>query len=145
LIFDRLAYEPFTSDPSGVDFTNILCEAFAPIFLRQKVTKPKSNQKKAAQSTLVQKNCKYNVDEIDPWSRYSSQEIFLILEILRFQFFNDSFLYETLCLFLYKGSCHCGNFETNNFRIKTNNCFIVFVSLKDTFSCYHLKVFKLYV
>ena len=38
-----------------VNFTNILQAAFAPISFCQKITNPNSNQRKAAQTTLVQK------------------------------------------------------------------------------------------
>ncbi len=37
------------------EIINILGAAFAPIFLCQKITKPKCNQRRAAQSTFVQK------------------------------------------------------------------------------------------
>jgi len=39
--------------------------AFLPIFLRQKIAKPKCKDGKAAQSTFVLKTCAKNVDEID--------------------------------------------------------------------------------
>jgi len=39
----------------GVNFINILRKPFVPIFLRQKITKPKHYKRKAAQSTFVQK------------------------------------------------------------------------------------------
>ncbi len=49
----------------GVNFINILRLPFAPIFLHQKITKPKCYQRKAAQFAFVQNICTLNVDEID--------------------------------------------------------------------------------
>jgi len=42
---------------SGFNFTNILHVPFVPIFLGQKITKPKRNHRKAARSTFIQKIC----------------------------------------------------------------------------------------
>ncbi len=44
-----------TSGCPGVNFTNILRAAFAPIFLRQKSTNFKSQYKKASRKTFVRK------------------------------------------------------------------------------------------
>jgi hypothetical protein len=41
----------------GINFTNKLRAAFAPIFLRQKSTNPKSKYKKAPHKTFVRKSC----------------------------------------------------------------------------------------
>jgi hypothetical protein len=49
----------------GVNFTNILREAFGLIFLRQKSTNLKCKSKKAARKTSERKNCKQNDCKID--------------------------------------------------------------------------------
>ncbi len=49
----------------GVNFTNILQAAFAPIFLSQKSTNLKSKYKKALRKPFVRKSRAYNVGEID--------------------------------------------------------------------------------
>jgi hypothetical protein len=48
----------------GVNFTNILRAAFAPVFLRQKSKNLKSKYKKALCETVVRKSRAYNVGEM---------------------------------------------------------------------------------
>jgi hypothetical protein len=54
---EHLVYNQYNTDMAtpGVNFINILQASFIPIFLHQKITKPKCNSRKAAQSTFVQK------------------------------------------------------------------------------------------
>ena len=51
---------------TGVNFTNFLQAAFAPMSLRQNNTNLSRRYKKIAQKTFVQKSCSKNVGEIDP-------------------------------------------------------------------------------
>jgi len=54
----------------GVNFINILCTPFVPIFLCQKITQPKCNKRKAAQSTFLHKVSSKDVDENDTCSQF---------------------------------------------------------------------------
>jgi hypothetical protein len=54
----------------GVNFTNILIAAYAPIFLRQKTTNLKCKNKKAASKAFVRKRHASNVGEIDQRSQF---------------------------------------------------------------------------
>jgi hypothetical protein len=54
----------------GVNFTNILRAAFAPIFLRTKSKNLKSKYKKASYETFVRQSRAYNVGEIDTRSQF---------------------------------------------------------------------------
>jgi len=40
---------------TGVNFINILCPHFAPIFLRQNISKPKPNKRKAVRHNMLMK------------------------------------------------------------------------------------------
>ncbi len=64
-----------------VNFTNILCAAFAPIFFCQKFTYTNCKHIKAAQSTIIEKKVTHqlNVDEIETFCQFHkrfSYEIF---------------------------------------------------------------------
>ncbi len=56
----------------GVNFINIICRAFAPIFLRQKITNPNCNQRKAAQSTFVKKIVRKMLMKLSPGVNFTN-------------------------------------------------------------------------
>jgi len=53
-----------------VNFINILRAVFELIFFHQKKSKPNCDERKAAQSTFVQKRLWENVDESDTWCQF---------------------------------------------------------------------------
>jgi hypothetical protein len=65
----KAAHETLMKFTTGVNFINTLRATFVPIFLRQKITKPKCNYRKAVQSIFVQKILEYELMKLIPGRR----------------------------------------------------------------------------